>query len=335
MKENNKDEIDLLEIFTILWQRRIMIIIITVLGAVISVMISIISLVLPSEKSFLPNTYTSQAFLLVDDKSLSGGGFSPGGDIGNMGGLAAIAGIGLSGKATYPQLAIFLVKSNPMIDAVVDEFDLIKKYEIKKSPKFSSRKKVRSKLQVKVDEKTSGVVTISFTDKDAIFAKNVVNFCVLYLEKQFQTLGLDKSNIEKENLEINIASSYKDIQQLEEDNRMLEHSVASNHPSGRIPAITSEMNRISLELSTKRQVYIQLKVRLEMLNVSMASEKKILQILEMAEIPDKKSGPSRGKLCIIVTFVSGVFAVFLAFVQNTFSTIKRDPEAMAKLRGKK
>jgi hypothetical protein len=39
-------------------------------------------------------------------------------------------------------------------------------------------------------------------------------------------------------------------------------------------------------------------------------------------------------LCIIVTFAAGFFSVFLAFVLNAIANIKKDPEAMAKLRGK-
>jgi uncharacterized protein involved in exopolysaccharide biosynthesis len=65
----------------------------------------------------------------------------------------------------------------------------------------------------------------------------------------------------------------------------------------------------------------------------MASEKPVFQVLELAEVPDQKSGPSRGLICVIVTFAAGFFSVFLAFVLNAISNIKKDPEAMAKLRG--
>jgi vacuolar-type H+-ATPase subunit I/STV1 len=39
-------------------------------------------------------------------------------------------------------------------------------------------------------------------------------------------------------------------------------------------------------------------------------------------------------LCIIVTLAAGFFSVFLAFVLNAIENIRKDPEAMAKLRGK-
>jgi uncharacterized protein involved in exopolysaccharide biosynthesis len=67
----------------------------------------------------------------------------------------------------------------------------------------------------------------------------------------------------------------------------------------------------------------------------MASETPVFQILELAEVPDQKSGPGRGMLCIIVTFAAGFFSVFLAFVLNAAANILNDPEAMEKFRRKK
>jgi len=76
-------------------------------------------------------------------------------------------------------------------------------------------------------------------------------------------------------------------------------------------------------------------VQYELLKISMASEKSIFQILEFAEVPEKKSGPSRGKMCVVFTFGAAFFAVFLAFVLNAVASIKNNPEVMKKLRGDK
>jgi uncharacterized protein involved in exopolysaccharide biosynthesis len=328
--QNQEDEISLIDLFAVLWRRRVMIIVITLLGAVGAVVFSVISLVLPSEKSFLPNYYTPKALMLIDNKSSSGGGLSS--ILGNMGGLASLAGLGMSSGSNYSDLAVYLVETNSFLDSVVDEFDLIKKYEIKKFPRASSRKMLKKILKADYDSK-GGVFSISFTDIDPVFAKNVVDYCTAYLEKRFDELGLDKNKIQKENLELNIANTFQEIIKLEGENQRLEQSVASAPFSGRLPAITTDMNRITLELDAQKQVYTQLKVQYEMLKIEMASEKPVFQILEMAEVPDQKSGPSRGLLCIIVTFAAGFFAVFLAFALNAVNNIKNDPEAMAKLKG--
>jgi len=326
-EENQKqdDEISLIDLFAVLWRRRIMIITITMIAAVGAVVYSVISLKLPPEKSFLPNRYTPMSLMLIDNKS---GGISS--MLGNMGGLASLAGVNISANATSSELAIYLAGTNSMLDSVVDEFDLINLYKIEKYPRAESRKILRKKLQASYDSK-SGVLSISFTDIDPVFAREVVNYCTDYLGRRFDELGLDKNKIEKENLEINIANTFQEIEQLENEARKLEQTASSSF--GRLPTITMDMNRISLELQAKRQVYTQLKVQYELLKVTMASEKPVFQILEMAEVPDQKSGPTRGMLCIIVTFAAGFFAVFLAFVLNAIANIKNDPEAMAKLRG--
>jgi len=329
--QNQDDEISLIDLFAVLWRRKIMIMVITLLGAIGAAAFSVVSLVLPPEVSPLPNQYTPRALMLIDNRSSPGGGLSS--MLGGMGGLASLAGVNLPVSASFSELAVYLVSTNTLLDSVVDEFDLITRYKIEKSPRAESRKKLKKLLQASYDEK-SGVLAISFTDRDPALAKDVVDYCTAYLARRFDELGLDKNKIEKENLETNIASTFDEILQLEEDSRRLERSVAFGSPSGGFPAITTEVNRIALELGAKRQVYTQLKIQYEMLKVNMASENPVFQILEMAEVPDQKSKPSRGLLCIIATFASGFFAVFLAFVFNAVANIKNDPEAMAKLKGK-
>jgi uncharacterized protein involved in exopolysaccharide biosynthesis len=326
-----EDEISLLDLFSVLWQRRKMIITITLIAMIGVIVFAIISLKLPSEKSPLPNQFTPKALMLIDNKSSSGGGLSSMLNASGMGGLASLAGISVPSNATNSKLAVFLVGTNTLLDSVVDKFDMINRYKIKNSPKGSSRKALKKLLKADSDDK-SGVLTISFTDTDPVFARDVVNYCAAFLEKRFDELGLDKNKIEKENLEINLAATLLDIQELEEEGRRLEQSVTTF--SGRLPNISRDINRITLELTAKRQVYTQLRVQYELLKVNMASENPVFQILEFAEVPDLKSGPSRGMLCIIVTFAAGFFAVFLAFVLNAIANIKNDPEAIAKLRGK-
>jgi len=331
MNEENMvqdEEIDLVELFAILWQRKVMIITITVIAAIGVMAFSIISLVLPPETSPLPNKYTPTALMLIDNNKPS---LSP--MLGGMADLAVLAGLNVPADSNFSDLAVYLVGTNALLDSVVDKFGLIKRYKIKKSPRASSRKELKKFLQADYDKK-SGVLSISFTDIDPVFAKDVVNYCVDYLKNRFDELGLDKNKIERENLESNLANTLNELEQLEERSRMLEHSVASASLQGKLPAITMDINRISLELAAKRQVYTQLKVQYELLRVTMASEKPVFQILELAEVSDKKSKPSRGLICIITTFAAGFFAIFLAFVLNSIANVKNDPEVMAKLRGK-
>ena len=328
MSEETKkedDEISLIDLFAVLWRRKIMIIAITMFAMVGVIVFSVITIVLPPEESPLPNLYTPRALMLINDDR-SGGGFS----VAGMGGLAAMAGFGgIRTGATHSDLAVFLLGTHSLLDSVVDEFDLIERFDIdrSRSPRAESRDALRRGLRANFDDR-SGVLTISFTDRDPVFAKNVVNFTVEYLESRFDTLGLDRNRIEQENLEVNLANAFQRILQLEEETRELERMVG-------FAPITMEINRIAMELTAMREVYTQLMVQNEILRVTIASETPTFQVLELAEAPDRKSGPSRGMICIVVSLAAGVFSVFLAFALNAISNIRNDPVAMAKLRATK
>jgi uncharacterized protein involved in exopolysaccharide biosynthesis len=318
-----EDEISLLDLFAVLWRWKWMIIAITVLAAISVAIYSIISIKMPPAKSYRPDVYTARALMLIDDRTSSANTAS----LNNL--ASSIAGVRVPVTATNSRLAIYLVGTNSLLDSVVDHFNLFERYKNHKSPKTASRRRIRGRLRATVDEK-SNVFAVSFTDKDPVFARDVVNYCVSYLQNRFDELGLDKKNIEKENLELNIATTLQDIQELEEEIISLEQSAVSF--SGRLRDITRDISHINMELNAKRQIYSQLRVQYELLKVNIASETHLFQVLELAEIPDRKSGPNRGKLCIIVTAAAGFGSVFLAFVLNAILNIIKDPEAMAKLR---
>lgn len=89
---------------------------------------------------------------------------------------------------------------------------------------------------------------------------------------------------------------------------------------------------IRLELEAQKEVYTQLKTQYELLKITMASETPTFQVIEEAEVPDRKSKPSRGMLCIIITFAAFFISVFIAFALNAVENVRKDPEAMEKLR---
>lgn len=330
IQETQDDEISLIDLIAVLWRYKVMIIVITAVAMIAVVTVAVISLMLPPEKSFLPNKYTPFAQMLINDPSSSSGGLAAQLSGSGLGGLASMAGVDLGGGSTYSALASYLVHSNSLLDAVVDKFNLVEKFKIEEAPKANSRKALKELLVSSYDDET-GIFTVSFTNTDPVFAQEVVNFVVGYLEQRFLDMGLDKNQLSKVNLEQNIDASYKEIVKLQEQIQQLERSVSNVYSSAGAPSIMRDMGLLKTELAVQERVYGQLKAQYEMLKITMASEQPIFQILEYAEVPDLKSGPSRGMLCIIVTFAAGFFSVFLAFLLNAIKNVKNDPVAMGKL----
>ena len=334
MEENAKDqddEISLIDLFAVLLHYKWMVIAVSAFAMVASVVFAVISLKLSPEKSPLPNKYTPRAQMLIKESSSSGGGLSSMLSSSGLSSLAGLAGVSLGGGASNSSLATYLASSNTLLDDVTDQFGIIERYKIEEHVRAQSRKALKKTLAASYDDDT-GVFTVSFTDIDPEFAQRVVNFVVDWLGDKFDELGLDNNKIQKENLERNIQSSYNEILRIEREMKDLGASVDYGASAWNIPSITTGTVKLQMELEAQKQVYTQLKTQYELLKVQMQSETPIFQILERPEIPDLKSEPSRGKLCIIVTFAAFFMSVFMAFALNALKNIRNDPEAMQKLR---
>ncbi|WP_253677938.1 hypothetical protein [Treponema sp. OMZ 788] len=196
IQENTNDEISLIDLFAVLLKYKKLIIFTTFFAAVFIFTYSLISLKLPPEKSYLPNVYMPKALMLINDSNSKGGNLAGKLESTGLGSLAGLMG-GTAVGQTYSRLAMFLATTNSFLDSVVEEFDLIERYNIKKHLKAESRKALSKNLKTKFDDKT-GVFEIGFKDIDPEFAQKVVMFCVKYYDDKFIELGLDKDRIEKE-----------------------------------------------------------------------------------------------------------------------------------------
>jgi uncharacterized protein involved in exopolysaccharide biosynthesis len=328
MEEAKEKETTLFDLFLSLWRYRRLIITVSVSAMVIALALSIASLVLPPEKSFLPNLFTARASMLINNTSSSESSIVAALNASGLGGLASMAGVNVASGPDASNLVIYLVNSDTLLDSVIERFDLVTRYNIKKSIVANSRKVLREKLKAEYDGK-SDVFTILFSDYDPVFACDVVNHCVDYLSNWFNSLGLDRNLQQKKNLEKNINSAYEALRLLEDEIQRLEQSASVVY--GAAPQnVTREMQRINIELDAQQQIYSQLKVQLELTNTAIASETPIFQILETAQVPDLKSGPSRGRLCIFVTLGAFFFSLLLVFILTQIEIIRNDEEAMKK-----
>lgn len=331
--QENDDEISLIDLFAVLLKYKWMIVSVTAAFMLFAVVFSVISLKLPAEKSPLPNQFTPKAEMLIKESQGSGGGLSAMLNSSGLGSLAGLAGISAGGGSSTSSLASYLVQSDSFLDSVTEKFGIIERFKIKKAPKASSRTALKKVLKADYDKDT-GVFTVSFKDIDPVFACEVVNYTVSYLENRFYELGLDSNLLEKKNLEDNIQASYEEILRLEKEIHQIENSVSNVYSASNAPSVMLDASMKRLELSAQQQVYTSLKGQYEILKINLASETPLFQVLERAQVPDQKSEPSRGKLCIILTFAGGFISVFLAFLLNALKNIKNDPEAMRKLTGK-
>ncbi len=106
-----------------------------------------------------------------------------------------------------------------------------------------------------------------------------------------------------------------------------------------LPPLNGMPDLLIEEQKLKRSVEIQVAIYkglLEQYEVTKLTDKgtgPTFQLLEKAEVPEIKSGPGRGKLCVIVTMAGFFLSLFGAFLLEFWQNLKNDPERMKKLKG--
>ncbi len=295
------DEIDLRELFGIIWQGKWWIIAITFVFAVGSVIYSL----------SLPNIYKSEATLAPTEEA-SGGGLSQ--MAGQLGGLASLAGVNLGGGNTdKTTIALEILKSRAFIKGFVEKYDIlpelmaveewnrgsgvvfnnelynpdtkewVREVEPPKQPEPSSWEYVKvfreSVLEVSKDD-TTGLVTIAVNHQSPEVAEQWV---VWLIE------------------EINNHMRERDIQEAQRSLEYLDKELQSTS--------LSDMQQVFYQLIEKQTQTIMLaNVRPEY----------IFQTLDPAVVPEQKAKPSRALICIIGTFLGGFLSVGFVLIRNIF-----------------
>lgn len=299
------DEIDLRELFDIIWQGKWWIIAITFVFAVGSVFYAL----------SLPNIYKSEATLAPTEEA-SGGGLSQ--MAGQLGGLASLAGVNLGKQGTdKTTIAIEVLQSRAFLTEFVKTYDIlpelmaveewtpggglkyntelydpetkewVREVEPPKQPKPTSWEYVevfRSEVLSVSQSQETGLVTVSVNHQSPEVAQQWVEWLVT-----------DVNNHMRE----------RDIQ---EARRSLEY-------------LDSELEKTSL--SNMQQVFYQLiEKQTQTIMLANVRPEYIFQVLDPAVVPEQKAKPSRALVCIIGTFLGGFLSVGFVLVRNLFRKSK-------------
>ena len=396
-KYRSEDEIDLLSMFGVLYRYKLVIILVTLLTAIGVIAYSIVSLVFPPDKSYLPNLYQGHALILVMEQERSSVS-----SILSSTGLGSLAGlVGIESGISYGELAVKLLKSKSILDPVIEKYNLVERYGIEKYIKSNSRKKLLEKSNFKFDSNTN-TVSISFEDYNPEFARDVTNSVVELLDRRFAGIGGSRNTTRMNLLEAKLSDvtsemalleakikefqerhgvltieelaatqvtalaelrsrlilkemeikTYADFSKIddpilkrlksERDNLLqLLYEVEEGYSSyekvlptqKELPDLALQFAHMKRDLIVQQKIYEILTQQYEVTKLSVEVDEPVFQVLELAEIPDKKSGPRRSIICIVTTMGAFFISVILAFILNAGRNIKNDPEKIRKLKG--
>ncbi|ELB2759597.1 LPS O-antigen length regulator [Vibrio alginolyticus] len=294
------DEIDLRELFIALWKGKWVIIATTFVFAVSSVLYAL----------SLPNIYKADA-LLAPAESSNGGGLSK--MTGQLGGLAALAGVNLGGgESSQTDLAVQVMKSRQFVEAFIKKHELLVPLMAAKDWDLANNKLIlnedlynpntgewlrepdglrgatptaqeafdvfsKDTLSV-VQDKESGLYTVSVKHYSPYIAQQWVNWLI--------------EDINKVMRERTIAEASQNLDYL---NTQLQKTAVADMQSTFYKLIEEQTKSLML---------------------AEVQEEFIFKVVDPAVVPELKAGPKRIFLIIFGVVVGGILGLAIAFVSH-------------------
>ena len=297
--QQQDDEIDLAELWRVIWQGKWLIIAITILFAIASVAYAL----------SLPNIYKSEA-LLAPAAQESGGGM--GGLASKFGGLASLAGINLGGGGGIDKtaLALEIMKSRAFVAKFIKQHDLLVPLMATKGWDRASGKLIYKEGVYDFDEKK-------------------------WLRKVKAPFSVQPSNQEAYKEFTQIASFSQDEIDLMVTISVQHYSpvIAKKWVDWLIDAINAEMKARDLSEAQKSIVFLEsqlIKTRLnDLKNVlfelieeqtktimfAEVREQYAFKTIDPAIVPEIKEGPKRALICVVGVLLGCVLSIMLILIR--------------------
>ncbi|GAB1077653.1 Wzz/FepE/Etk N-terminal domain-containing protein [Shewanella algae] len=295
------DEIDLRELFSVIWQGKWLIAGVTLVFAVASVVIAL----------KLPNIYKSEALLAPASEEQGAGGLA--GLASQFGGLASMAGINLGGKGgtDKTQLAIEVLKSRQFIGDFIEKHQILPELmavdkwnmadntlsfeqEIYNSQSKTWVRKVNLPFQSKPSlqeaykeflkifsvnkDKESGMVTISIEHQSPFVAKQWIDWLIA---------------------DINRAMKERDVVEATRSTEFLNKQIALTN----VADIRTILYKL-VEEQAKTIMFAEVR------------DEYVFKTIDPAFIPEEKAKPKRALICVLGTMLGGMLAMMIVLIRH-------------------
>ena len=297
MNDQYDDEIDLRELFGVLWGNKIKIIGITAVFAVVSVIYAL----------SIPNQYKASALLAPAQQQ--SGGLS--GALGQLGGLASLAGVSIGGgDSSESQVAQEIMKSWSFIEGFIAVNDLA--VEVYAAEGWS-----RESNQLKFDNDVYEVKTKTWlVENDNIGQLGPPTSWQLF-EKFSEMLAVSEDkksgliSISIEYYSPQIAKQWLDLYILSINKHMQARQVVK--VSNNIEYLEAQIEKTSItEMQEVFYTIIEEQIKSQML--AEASPDYAFVAVSPSMVPEEKSQPKRALICILGTLLGGILSVLTVLV---------------------
>ena len=293
------DEIDLRELFGVLWAAKIPIIAFTVLCALLSVRYAL----------SIPNQY--KAVVVLAPAQQQSGGLS--GSLGQLGGLASLAGVSIGGSGgNESQIAQEIMQSWSFIDRFISENDLATEvYAADNWDRRTNRLQYNSDLFDQAEQRSviedfengglrppsSWELYEAFSEKLSVVEDKKTNLVSVSIE--YYSPKLAKAWVD---MYVDAVNRYMQDRQVKR--------VASN-----VEFLQEQIEKTSIaEMKEIFYAIIQEQIKSKML--AEASPEYVFVAVSPSMIPEDKSQPKRALICLLGTLLAGMLAVLAALIAH-------------------
>jgi uncharacterized protein involved in exopolysaccharide biosynthesis len=258
----------------------------------------------------MTNIYTATAKILPPQQSQSTASAAL---MNQLGGLAGIAG-GSLGLKSPNDLYLAMLKSRTITEKIVNRFDLKTVYDEKTMT--DTIKELEKKSSI-VSGKDS-VIVIEVDDKNPKRAADIANAYIEELNTLMQTLAITEASQRRRFFE-NQMKPAKD--KLTDAEITLDRTLKTS---------LQYMDALR-NLRYQEALYDILVRQFESASLDEAKDSPLIQILDKAIVPEKKSKPKRSLIVILATLLTLFLALIFAFIKEGMSRARNDLEQASKL----
>jgi uncharacterized protein involved in exopolysaccharide biosynthesis len=294
------DEINLLDLLIVLAKHKAMILKATLAAAVLSAGVTLL----------MPNIYTGTARILPPQQSES----SANALLNQLGGLAGVAGSTL-GIKNPDALYIGMLKSRNVMEKIAKRFDLQKIYD-EKTMTDTLKKLDRS---ASITSSKDGIITVAVDDKDPKRAADMANGFIDELDKLMQTFSLTDASHRRVFFEQQLKQARDKLTDAE--------MVLDKTPNTSLRYMDAVRN-----VKYQEAIWEILAKQFEMAKLDEAKDFPLVQVLDKAIPPERKSKPKRSVIVIMVTLVAFFGSIFWAFISEAIKQAEEQPEQAERLK---
>jgi tyrosine-protein kinase Etk/Wzc len=295
------NEINLLDLLIVFAKHKKMIMLVTFAAALFAVGYSLL----------MPNIYTGTAKILPPQSSQSSSINSI--MLSQLGGLAGGAGAAL-GLKDPNALYIAMLKSRNIMEKIVRHFDLQTVYEAKTmTDAFKALEKEST-----ISSGKDGVIIVEVDDKDPQRAAALANAYIEELNILMQTFALTEASQRR---------LFFETQMKPEKDKLTDAMILLD----KTPNTSLQYMDAMRNFKYHESIYDVLIRQFASAQLDEAKDSPLIQILDKATPPEKKSKPKRSLIVILATLVAFFLAVIWAFIKEALTRSKSDPEQDARL----